>query len=158
MSRETFKSEKVSILALVLPTRCGGVSGLSSMPNLKVTGRTSLLLKLLPGGVQTLNDYNLLQICLVKCLFNRFTQHLFIVSLIPLVFSLFHTCLTPWLHLWPLSICCQLIHVAFFSLQLADQTKVACDLGNFWTSFILPVDFPVNKECQTGGQTTTKIR
>lgn len=56
MSRETFKSEKVSILALVLPTRCGGVSCLSSMPNLKVTGRTSLLLKLLPGGVQTLND------------------------------------------------------------------------------------------------------
>lgn len=56
MSQETFKREKVSILALVLPTRCGGMSGLSSMPNLKVTGRTSRLLKLLPGGVQSLNN------------------------------------------------------------------------------------------------------
>lgn len=56
MSQETFKREKVSILALVLPTRCGGMSRLSSTPNLEVTGRTSTLLKPLPGGVQTLNN------------------------------------------------------------------------------------------------------
>lgn len=33
-----------------------------------------------------LTTCNLLQICLVKCLFNPFSQHLFSVSLIPLVF------------------------------------------------------------------------
>lgn len=90
MSREAFKSEKVSILALVLPTRCGGVSCLSSMPNLKVTGRTSLLLKLLPGGVQTLNDLQFITNLSREMPFQPlFSQHLFIVSLILLVFYFF---------------------------------------------------------------------
>lgn len=57
---------------------------MSSMPNLKVTGRNSVLLKRLPGGVQTPNDVqfitNLSREMSFQALFSASPSSLFYLS------------------------------------------------------------------------------